>query len=333
MTRYRLQAENGHWHTLEGDGYIHERLSWHLEQAGLPDELHQLLQEVTPEGRNGWYEACDLLGQPAFFVKDVARAWRLAEESYEAAPSQSITLQVRYALVTTSLISLASNIPPELMAALVEKGYWTPAQGLAYALQVQEAEGRAKAIVALTPYMPEALLPELLKATFQIQSESDRADALSSLAQRQPDLFPEALDAARNIQDESYRALALSSLAERQPDLFPAALDAARNLQDEYYRAYALSSLAQRQPDLFPAALDAARNLQNEYHRANALSSLAEHLPESLFPEALDAARNLQDEYSRALALSSLAQRQPDLSLKLLTPLAIFRMSIPAPWL
>jgi hypothetical protein len=69
LKRYQAKTTQGLWHTLPDDGYIHMYLTWHLAKAGWADELHQLLQEETLEGRNGWYQACDRLGQLASYVK------------------------------------------------------------------------------------------------------------------------------------------------------------------------------------------------------------------------------------------------------------------------
>ncbi|MGF1458717.1 MAG: NB-ARC domain-containing protein, partial [Leptolyngbyaceae cyanobacterium] len=119
IERYREKTLDEQWHTLSDDGYIHAHLTWHLEQAEQFDQIHQLLQEDTPEGRNGWYKACVALEQTASFVGDVARAWRLAKDLYKESPAQAIALQCRYALIRASLNSLAENIPYELVAALV----------------------------------------------------------------------------------------------------------------------------------------------------------------------------------------------------------------------
>src|SRR5262249_34838771 len=64
LRRYRERTRDGLWHTLEADGYIHGRLGWHLEKAEDAEGLHALLREETAEGRNGWYEANERLGQP-----------------------------------------------------------------------------------------------------------------------------------------------------------------------------------------------------------------------------------------------------------------------------
>ncbi|MEO1353748.1 MAG: NB-ARC domain-containing protein [Cyanobacteria bacterium J06635_15] len=245
LERYRNQAKNGLWHTVPDDGYIHAHLAWHFEQAGKPELLHQLLKESTPEGRNGWYEACERLGQTANFVTDVARAWQAAELLYEQNAIASIALQCRYALITTTLNSLAQNIPPELIAAFVQKGFWKPAQGLAYIRQIQKPGQRANGLKVLAHHLPRGLMSEALEVARTIQSESDRAAALSGLAQYLPESqLSEALAVARTIQDESDRAAALSGLAQYLPESqLSEALAVARTIQDEYSRADALSGL------------------------------------------------------------------------------------------
>lgn len=129
LDRYRCQTQHHQWHTLPDDGYSYTYLTWHMEQADQPEQVHQLLQETNPTGGNGWYGACEARGKPATFVNDLGRAWRLAEQTYQQAPATALALLFRYALIRTSINSLASNIPPPLLAALVEKQIWQPAQG------------------------------------------------------------------------------------------------------------------------------------------------------------------------------------------------------------
>ena len=321
LERYRAKTQQGLWQTLADDGYIHAHLSWHLVKADRVEELHQLLEEETEAGRNGWYEACDALGKLAVFVRDVARAWERAEEAFEASPSCSIALQCRYALITSSLNSwadhinsLVGHIPAKLMAALVENGVWTPVQGLAYARQVKDSSKRAESLVALAPYLPNVLLPEALETVQGIQHGSCRAYALSGLAPHLPEtLLPEALETAKGIQHGGCRASALSGLAPHLPEtLLPEALEIAKGIEVLNCRASALSGLAPHLPEtLLPEALETAKGLKNEYFRAYVLSALAPRLPEIL-PEALETAKGLKLESWRASALSSLAPHLPE---------------------
>ena len=341
LTRYQKQTENGLWHSLEDDGYIYNQLIWHLEKAGKIGEIHQLLREETAERGNGWYSKCEKEGKTATFIKDVSRAWQLAEADFANNPSQSIGLQVRYGLITTSLNSLAGNIAPELIALLVKHEIWTPAQGLAYVRQNQDAKKRAKGLTVISPYLPpallpealavirtigresdragalthlaphlsESLLPEALEVARAIGRESDRAEALTGLAPHLPkSLLPEALEVARAIGRESDRAEALRGLAPHLPkSLLPEALEVARAIGDERYRAGALRGLAPYLPKVIPEALEVARAIGDEIYRAEALTGLAPYLPESLLPEALEIARAIRDESYRAMALRGLA--------------------------
>jgi Tfp pilus assembly protein PilF len=315
LDRYRQQTKAGLWHTLTNDGYIHSYLTWHMEQAGRLGDLHELFQEVTTEGRNGWYELCDFLGQNARFVTDLGRAWQLANEMNSENISQSIGLQIRYALIFSTLNSLASNIPAELMAALLKYKKWTPAQGLAYAQQAQDSNKRAEIIQELAPHLPENLLSEALEVARGIQDEYLRANVLRRLAPHLPEnLLSEALEVARGIQSESDRARALRRLAPHLPEnLLSEALEVAHGIQDDSDRAEALSVLAPHLPEnLLLEALELTRDIQSESYRAEALRGLTPHLLENLFSEALEVARGIQDDSDRANVLSVLAPHLPE---------------------
>ncbi|WP_253257685.1 NB-ARC domain-containing protein, partial [Microcystis aeruginosa] len=338
------------WHSLEDDGYIYNQLLWHLEKAGQIAQIHLLLREETAEGHNGWYSQCEREGKTAIFIKDVSRAWQLAEEHFIENKSESMGLQVRYALITTSLNSLAGNIKPELMAALIKHEIWTPAQGLAYVRQNQDSEKQAEGLRAIGPYLTSILLPEALELARGIRVEDFRARALTGLAPYLPEVLPEALKATRGIRDEYNRAWALTGLAPYLPEsLLPEALKCARAISDKFSRAEALTGLAPYLPEVLPEALKAVRSLEkkavesfekyrltqnlkelapylpevipealeltkktDEDHCPLALIGLAPYLPESLLPEALEIARAIKDEYHRAEALTRLAPHLPE---------------------
>ncbi len=262
LKKYRQKTQNGLWHTLLDDSYIHQYLVWHLEKAGQLEEIHQLLREESATGNNGWYEVREQLAQTGGYITDISRAWELAEANRtESRLSQVVSWQCRYALITASLNSMAANVPVELLLALVKNKKWTPQQGLAYALQNPKPREKVNSLTELVTYLPpnlqELALQKVLAAAREIQDESSRANALSALAEKlPPELLPEALAAARAIQNQSNRANALSALAEKlPPELLPEALAAARAIRDESNRAYALSALADRLSQMLPAKL------------------------------------------------------------------------------
>jgi len=313
LERYRQKTQNGLWHTLPNDGYSHSYLTWHLEKAGWVEEVHQLLQEETEAGRNGWYQICERLDKLGSFVKDVAKAWQLAEEAFSSSPTRSISLQCRYALMVSSINSLVGHIPAALITALVEKQVWTPVQAWAYVKQIQDPHNRAEALKQLAPKLPETLLPEAIKIAQAITHESSRAEALKELALYLPkSLLSEVLEAARVITDNRYRADALTELVPHFPHILLEALDAARAIPYAWRRSYSLRELIVYLPEILPEALEAAQVIHDNTDRATALSQLAEQLPEIL-PEALDTARAITNDRYRARALREIAAQLPEI--------------------
>jgi hypothetical protein len=266
LERYRDRATDCRWDNLPNDGYIHRYLTNHLEKADWSNELHALMAMSDAHGRNAWFEACDRIGQPAIFVEDVARAWKLAEQHYEQNPTESIVLQCRYALMTATLNSLIANLPIGMMAEFVKRDFWTVEQAWDYVEQMQDEDKIAEAIQALAPYLSQSLFQAVLKKlrSIEFKYEFSRAEVLIALAQVDATYFPEALAAAQSIQDEFTRAEVLRALAQVDATCFPEALAAAQSIQDEFTRVKVLSLLAQVNGADFVALLKAAQSLQDD---------------------------------------------------------------------
>ncbi|MFZ4727104.1 MAG: NB-ARC domain-containing protein, partial [Pseudanabaena sp.] len=307
LERYRERTSNHRWDGLTDDGYIHRHLTWHLEQANWGDELHALMSMSDAKGRNAWFEACDRLGQPAIFVDDVARGWKIAERGYEGDRAGAIVWQCRYALITATLNSLVENLPIDMMAEFVKHGFWTVEQAWAYVEQMQDENKIAEAIQALAPYLSRSLFQVALQAAREIKSESRRASVLSELAKIDSAYFDEALQAAREIKAEYSRAMVLSELAKIDSTYFDEALQAAREIKDEDSWAWVLSELAKIDSAYFDEALQAAREIKAEYSRAMVLSELAK-IDSAYFDVLLQAAREIKSKYNRARVLSELAK-------------------------
>ena len=313
-------------------------LAAHLEAAGREHDLHRLMRlewsghqgDQTRAGyENVWYTVHERVGDTLGYLNDVDRAWQLAERAYAGRQSSSaIGLQCRYALIFTSLCSLAGNIPPALLAALVEKGVWLGLQGLAYARQIQEPELRIRALAAVAPYLNPAerdqALREAMEAARAIEYGESRSAALAALAPHLAELghSAEALEAARAIESEVFgsAALAAAALAALAPCLaesgHPAeALEAARAIwSSEEKRSEALAALAPHlTAPLLGEALEAARAIGAEWHRFKALAALAPRLApterDQALREALEAARAIEYGESRSAALAALAPR------------------------
>jgi len=337
------------------DRYGLRHLAAHLEAAGREADLHRLMRLEWSDGQgeqtrtrfeNTWHTVHERVGDTSGYLSDVDRAWQLAERAYAGRQSSSaIGLQCRYALIVSSLSSLAGNIPPALLAALVEKGIWPGPQGLAYARQMQGPELRTRALAALAPYLNPAerdrALRETLEAARAIGDEWPRSQALAALAPRLAELghTAEALEAARAIGSKGYPSLSQSqALAALAPHLtaplLREALEAVRAIKSEGYRSQyqsqALAALAPRLAELgHPAeALEVARAIGYERDRSQALAALAPHLGpterDQAVREALEAARairanqpsgtaQLEAARDRSEALAALAPRLAEL--------------------
>ena len=263
------------------------------------------------------------MGKQALFASDVARAWQLTKESGQSA-AQVIPLQVRYAFMRASLNSLADNIPAAMVGGLLKAELWQPAQALAYAQQTQNPWRRAEYLVELVPYVPQALLPEVLITLDQIWDTTYRSFVLARLARRFSELWPKVLKTVARIQDKfgshrrsangfSYRAYALKKLLPDLPEqYFAKALDITRQIDDKADRASALIAIAKHLPEHWPEALEVTRQITDESQRAYALIEIAKYLPESHWPKILELTRQITDESQRAYALRFIAKHLPE---------------------
>lgn len=278
----------------------------------------------TSKGRNAWYEAKESTGDMIVYMADLARAWRMAESAYDPADREhsgrSIGLQCRYALVNSSINSLAQRIPPLLLAELVRHGERTPEEGLAYARQIPSSDDRALALTELLPYLDELrpkVLPEALAATRAIQEYFPglKVRAFVRLAPHLPEpkkrtqVLCEALTVMQTISDYGERLDTLAKLAPclRSEPLLRAALEVVSRFKcaksphwmNERWNLDALVELApylQQSELLLQESLAVAQKLGTEGWvldsslRALALARLAPYLTQPLKEQALSEA-------------------------------------------
>lgn len=315
LERYRQHLQNNLWHTLPDDGYIHAHLTWHFQQAKQESQIHALLREETAKGGNGWYQVCENLGQTARFLEDVDFAWKLADKS------SSIGLQCRYQLIMTSINSVAQNIPPDFLLALIAKGVWSIKQGIAYAQQVTEAEQRFRALTGLVSLTDKSSQEEILQkaseAAEKIENRHEKGPALIELITHFSKPFTESiLQESLNIGNEKTRCESLkklfSHLSESQAIQ---ALSSVQSFKDEQKLAEAIVALTQHLPEpRKKEAFSMILKIENEWIRAEALAEMACHLPESLVIEAFETARIMSDKENQARAFVGIGSFLPDVS-------------------
>ncbi len=308
----------------------------HLERAGAPLEAFRRLVETV-----AWARAWEALqGSYSGYLSDVQAVWRHAEDanrealsSWKAAPSApddsltlpAIGLEIRCALIQASIHSLATNLPPELPALLVEHNLWTPAQALAYIHQMPNEEQRSEALVAFVPVLAlkaPGTLAEAVEVARGIHARVPKCVALLALVSYlSQDLQEEILAAVHEIEEEYPRVEALAALiphlpVDLQKGVVAEALAIAYRIRDTYARARALAALVphlqRKQRQVLEEALDAARNIEDERYRVEALAALIPHLPVDLQKKTFAIAHSIERPWLRAKVFTSIVSVTPE---------------------
>lgn len=345
---------------LDG-GYGLRHLVEHLIGAGREDDLHRLLWtswESTeapadaPAGRvvNAWRQSLENADMLAVYLNDVASAARLVEARSRrlvaaGAPTLGVSLELRYALLSASVSSMAANVPPALLVALLQQGRLSDAGALAYARRGPDPLTRIEALLAVSASFRRPLVDQVLRealvATQAVDDEQLRTAALARLVPVLPEEWrEEASEVAAGVVDAFWRraaqdvvdrllgqgADALESAPVADPGdeswhdprlALPHAIWFARTLRDR--QGEALARLAARLPEhpdgaQVSEALDAARLIPQDRWRAEALTAVASRLPEGparveVLDQALAGARAVGDSEQHAAALAALAAR------------------------
>lgn len=129
----------------------------HLARGGEVPLIHRILALEIPgdRRRNLCYTAYEHCGQVSTYLRAVRLAWRLAGKSTDEAraieqPTESIALEVRYALVVGSIVTMAASVPVPLLVSLVEQGVWTPQQALTFAQSIPSPRERTRALIGIS---------------------------------------------------------------------------------------------------------------------------------------------------------------------------------------
>jgi hypothetical protein len=247
LEAYQRKSPNG-WTSGPNDGYFYGHLVYHLLEAGRAAELHELLAGETAEGRNAWYEAKESKSDLASYMADVRRAWQQAEDDYlsleDRQKASNIGQQVRYALIVSSLNSVAENIPTGLLEALVKTKFWSARRAIAFALQIPDEGHNAATRVQLFPYAEkeerERWFLETMGAIRKISDEAERGRLMSTLVKNIPDPKPAQMIQAvlAEIRAFKWGENQASSLSELAPFLTTGlALEALPIAQESHLKA------------------------------------------------------------------------------------------------
>lgn len=154
LDAYFKQGRIKGWHAIPDDGYLYNHLVYHLAAVGEYDSIRSLF--LTDQWLNARVASAGYVYDG--YVADLETAWfqfaePLAEQQIEAGGASFNTYVdlARYALIRTTINSLASNHVRELVVRAVEIGLegWTPARALSVAQHVSNPVSRALFFVRL----------------------------------------------------------------------------------------------------------------------------------------------------------------------------------------
>jgi NB-ARC domain/Domain of unknown function (DUF4062)/APAF-1 helical domain len=226
LSVYRKNCLGEGWHTAEDDGYLYDHVAYHLHAVHAFDELKALFADqnwlnVRFPQREHQYDG---------YLADLRIAWE--EFAYKVALNQIENDEeptyfadcIRYALIHTSINSLAGNYPPELITRAVETGLWTAARALSIAASIPDAEQQVKLYTALMAtgkldtHQRSDAQTKAFEACLAMEYKGAQARALAQLSEQLKD-------------EEKTRALALG-------------LQAVQGTGGEFHRVEALTALA-----------------------------------------------------------------------------------------
>ncbi|MEU9888848.1 hypothetical protein [Sphaerisporangium sp. NPDC051011] len=157
------------------DGYGLRHLVHHLVYASQDAVLHSLMALEWPlevagpasSASNAWYEVHRTRREFAGYALDVQRAWGRAEQVAHVPVTpgvpRTMALELRYALITASVDSVAGNVPSALLVQLIEQELITPGQALELTRAMSDARTRAESLSALLPKLEGTARAEAIR--------------------------------------------------------------------------------------------------------------------------------------------------------------------------
>jgi hypothetical protein len=299
----------------------------HLAEIGRDRDMHRLLAleagsggdhpADTPRGRvNAWFTAKEQRADTEGYLDDVATAWRRAGDTSARSvrhgePVVGLALEVRYALITSSLGSLARGIPPTLLAALVDAGSWPIRQALRYARQLPSSPLRVEALALLAGRLDEADREEplmlALEAARSIQARPDwRVRAFGQIAAAAPDAL------RWRFIDEAMETII--QIGQLEIDENTATLLAAvpTNAWEPVTQALTGLPFTTAKP-IRPGVDDLGGRPQPWTFGIGTFAKLVPRLPEPIAQRLAEAARSSEEPVGKAILLASCCSRWPHL--------------------
>jgi len=309
------------------DAYGLRHVATHLAGARWWEDLHNLVAEGTLQ-QLPWAQArFQAEGDYGGFLADLALAWNHASETAPEA-DEAASRQIRYALITSSLFSLITRVPVELLVALLENNMpgWTLNRVLGYLSYIPRSAHRNLALMKVAPLVVSEVVSEVQSGHGITWTDENLLDMVVWLAELlstdspMPEFsilvqtLPEAMLA--NVLDQQEEHLTPSELFRFLSVLTPhlsivlqrQAVRIAGHFKNEEERADLLMHLTRHlAPELYDDVLDLAKSIREEEYRGRVLAYLASFMAKYQPMETLEFAMTIDDSFYRANALAAVA--------------------------
>lgn len=307
-------------------GYPLRGLAVHLLAAGRDDDLHKLLA-CGKQDRNVWYVAHEAAGETNWFLDDVTLARRALDQQVVAEPGAHlkpdiISLKIRYALIEASIATVFTNITPDLLEVMNNRGRWSPTRVLGTVERMTDDDQQAQALLRIVDSIPDALVPEAWQIALALRGREHRCRVIAALIPRLPDdLLDAAIDAVAERRHEPGELAAAAALVDRVPDErldnFPWSAISTM----DYDKKVLVSSMVGLKHGYPGAADEALEHLsvstrRTDFDRCQYLAVLIPRLPPTAFDKTValmaDCARHYRSDALLALARHAPADRLSD---------------------
>ncbi|MBZ0280696.1 MAG: TIR domain-containing protein [Anaerolineae bacterium] len=331
------------WHET-ADSYLCDYLVYHLIQAERADDLSALFANHDWMHKRFEQSGYTYIG----FLDDLTQAWEIAHvealRQIDADQEPTIIAQcIRYALIQTSINSIAANYPPKLIGLALEAELWTSERALAMAEIVPNAEHKANVYLYILIYGKLSNNQRIdtqkaaLEAALNITDRYRKLEMLILLAERMDEeiktnLLIVSLRAAMDIGDKNSRADFLLRLAqkfdeEQRIQILSQALAAAKMIESNSKRKKTLARVANHMKpntvlkdlkpsqsqinninrDLLSRDLNAVNAIKDKASQERALLTLALHMDDELLIQKLESLKSIGHKYWKSRVLIRLA--------------------------
>lgn len=326
LDSYRETQAGDGWHTAPDDGYLSNNLVYHLCAVGDHSEVEKLFQ--SPD----WMLKQLEINQYRYdrVIEDIELVWtkllhKSALKQLDHGEFELFASCFRFALIRTSINSIAETLSPTVINAGIEHGIWTIDSAISIVQRTSDPSRRLEICTALLVECDDLssdqklILHRIFFETIEIFSDySTVVNALQKIGTRlHPRYVDQALLLVKDIVFLSNRMEGLAVLLpllsyDRQVQLLQESIEEIAQHTDELDKGRALAAIAPHlTADLVPRAIALIEKLRGHYERSSTITALVKKVDRNQIRHLYQIARAIRDGKERSRAVTALADYLP----------------------